>query len=57
MVFCVIIVVDCKGHKCNYTQAAPCAYKYVNSTPVLFTQSGNRWHITLGLLPSLKTKV
>jgi hypothetical protein len=27
MVFCVIIVVDCKGHKCNYTQAAPCAYK------------------------------
>jgi hypothetical protein len=27
MVFCVIIVVDCKRHKCNYTQAAPCAYK------------------------------
>jgi hypothetical protein len=27
MVFCVIIVVDCKGHKCNYTQVAPCAYK------------------------------
>jgi hypothetical protein len=27
MVFCVIIVVDCKGHKCNYTQAASCAYK------------------------------
>jgi hypothetical protein len=27
MVFCVIIVVNCKGHKCNYTQAAPCAYK------------------------------
>jgi hypothetical protein len=27
MTFCVIIVVDCKGHKCNYTQVAPCAYK------------------------------
>jgi hypothetical protein len=27
MMFCVIIVVDCKGHKCNFTQAAPCAYK------------------------------
>jgi hypothetical protein len=27
MVFCVIIVVDCKGHKCNYTQVVPCAYK------------------------------
>jgi hypothetical protein len=25
--FCVIIVVDCKGHKCNFTQAVPCAYK------------------------------
>jgi hypothetical protein len=42
MIFCVIIVVDSKGHKCNYTQAAPCDYKYVNSTPVLFTQSCNR---------------
>jgi hypothetical protein len=27
IVFCVIILVDCKGHKCNYTQAAPYAYK------------------------------
>jgi hypothetical protein len=27
MVFCVIILVDCKGHKCNYTQATPYAYK------------------------------
>jgi hypothetical protein len=27
MMFCVIIVVDCKGHKCNFTQAASCAYK------------------------------
>jgi hypothetical protein len=27
MVFCIIIVVNCKGHKCNYTQVAPCAYK------------------------------
>jgi hypothetical protein len=25
--FRVIIVVDCKGHKCNFTQAAPYAYK------------------------------
>ena len=23
----VIIIVDCKGHKCNFTQVAPCAYK------------------------------
>jgi hypothetical protein len=27
MILCVVIVVDCKGHKCNYTQAAPYAYK------------------------------
>ena len=27
MIFCVIVVVDCKGHKCNYTHHAPCAYK------------------------------
>jgi hypothetical protein len=35
----------------------PCAYKYVNSTSVLFTESCNHWHITLGLLLSAKTKV
>jgi hypothetical protein len=40
--FCVIIVIDCKGHKCNFTQAAPCAYKLVNNTPALFTESYNR---------------
>jgi hypothetical protein len=57
MAFCVIIVVDCKGYKCNFTQAAPCAYKCVNSTPVLFTQFGNRGHVTLELLFSAKTKV
>jgi hypothetical protein len=27
MIVCVMIVIDCKGHKCNFTQAAPCAYK------------------------------
>jgi hypothetical protein len=27
MMFCVIIVVDCKGHKCNFAQVASCAYK------------------------------
>jgi hypothetical protein len=27
MMFCVIIVVNCKGHKCNFTQVVPCAYK------------------------------
>jgi hypothetical protein len=32
MMFCVIIVVDYKGHKCNFTQVAPCAYNKVNST-------------------------
>jgi hypothetical protein len=55
--FCVIDVVDCKGHKCNFTQAVPCAYKYMNSTPVLFTQSCNCWHIALELLLFAKTKV
>jgi hypothetical protein len=29
----------------------------VNSTPVLFTQSCNHWHITLELLLSAKAKV
>jgi hypothetical protein len=27
MIFCVMIVIDCLGYKCNFTQAAPCAYK------------------------------
>jgi hypothetical protein len=27
MIVCVMIVIDYKGHKCNFTQAAPCAYK------------------------------
>jgi hypothetical protein len=57
MMFCVIIIVDCKGHKCNFTQAVPCTYKQVNSTPVLSTQSCNRCHITLELLLSAKAKV
>jgi hypothetical protein len=27
MIVCVMIVIDCKGHKCNFTQATPCVYK------------------------------
>jgi hypothetical protein len=27
MIVCVMIVIDCEGHQCNFTQAAPCAYK------------------------------
>ena len=27
MIVCVMIVIDCKGYKCNFTQVAPCAYK------------------------------
>jgi hypothetical protein len=27
MIVYVMIVIDYKGHKCNFTQAAPCAYK------------------------------
>jgi hypothetical protein len=27
MIVCVMIVIDCKGYKCNFTKAAPCAYK------------------------------
>jgi len=27
MMFYVIIVVDCKGHKCNFAQVASYAYK------------------------------
>jgi hypothetical protein len=27
MMFCVIIVIDCKEHKCNFTQVVPYAYK------------------------------
>jgi hypothetical protein len=27
MIVCVMIVIDWKGHKCNFTQVAPCAYK------------------------------
>jgi hypothetical protein len=27
MIVCVMTVIDCKGHKSNFTQAAPYAYK------------------------------
>jgi hypothetical protein len=26
-IVCVMTVIVCGGHKCNFTQAAPCAYK------------------------------
>jgi hypothetical protein len=55
--FCVIIVVDCKGHKCNFAQVASCAHKYVNSISALFTRSCNHGHVMLELLLSAKAKV
>jgi hypothetical protein len=27
MIVCVMTVIDCKAHKCNFAQAASCAYK------------------------------
>jgi hypothetical protein len=39
MLTCVMIVNICGVHECKFTQAAPCAYKQVNSTPILFTLS------------------
>jgi hypothetical protein len=27
MITCTIVVIICKGHECNFSQAAPCAYK------------------------------
>jgi hypothetical protein len=57
MMFSVIIVVDCKGHKCNFAQVASCAHKYVNSILALFTRSCNHGHVMLELLLSAKAKV
>jgi hypothetical protein len=27
MIACIMIVIICKGHECNFSQAASCAYK------------------------------
>jgi hypothetical protein len=27
MIICVMIVTSCKGHECNFIEAAPCVYK------------------------------
>jgi hypothetical protein len=50
-------IVNMKGHDCKFTQVAPCAYKYMNNTPVLFTLTCTRLCVTLVLLPSIKPKV
>jgi hypothetical protein len=34
------IMCRCQGHKCTFARAASLAYKYVKSTPVLFTLIG-----------------
>jgi hypothetical protein len=47
MITCVMIVINCRGHKCKFTQAASCAYKLVNSTPVLFTLLASYFHLCL----------
>ena len=52
-----MIVTSYKGHECKSTQAAPYAYKYMSSTPVLFTLTCTRLCVTLVLLPSIKPKV
>jgi hypothetical protein len=57
MIACIMIVIICKGHECNFSQAAPCAYKWMNSTPVLFTLSCTCLCATPGFSPSVKPKV
>ena len=57
VITCIMIVNLCKGHECNFSQAVSCAYKQMNSTPVLFTLSCIRSGTTLGFLPSIKPKV
>jgi hypothetical protein len=57
MIACIMIVSICKGNECNFSQAASCAYKYMNSTPVLFTLTCIHSHVTLELSPSVKPKV
>jgi hypothetical protein len=27
MIACIMIVINCKGHECNFSQAVSCAYK------------------------------
>jgi hypothetical protein len=49
MIIYVLIVTGCKGHEYKSTQAAPCAYKYMNSTPVLFTLTCTGFCVTLVL--------
>jgi hypothetical protein len=33
VIACIMIISICKGHKCNFSQPVPCAYKQMNSTP------------------------
>jgi hypothetical protein len=47
VITCIMLVNLCKGHECNFSQAASCAYKLMNSTPVLFTLSCIRSCATL----------
>jgi hypothetical protein len=54
---CIMIISICKGHEYNFSQAASCAYKYMNNTPVLFTLTCIHSHVTLELSPSVKPKV
>jgi hypothetical protein len=27
MIACIMVIIICKGHECNFTQAASCSYK------------------------------
>jgi hypothetical protein len=40
-----------------FTQAASCAYKYMNNNTVLFTLTDIHLHVTPRFLPSAKPKV
>jgi hypothetical protein len=44
-----MIIISYQGHGCNFVRAASRAYKYMNSTPVLFTLDCNYSCVTLAL--------
>jgi hypothetical protein len=46
LIVCIMIVISCQGHKCNFVQAASRAYKLMNNTPVLFRLTVIHSHVT-----------
>ena len=48
MITCIVIVIICKGHECNFSQAASCAYKNRRRYPytvhaILHSLMRNAW--------------